>query len=216
MTQRYKEDPLVRSMRVRTWFHAVSMLSGLTVAQLECQFAQVDAKGSGSCIWDKYRRGEVVPRSRCSNKWQLSLVERVERRYPGTTVWLSSPLWRLADKAPMDMGELRRTFAGMPGPFRALFIADDRPSALFWRRPVDTAKLCDLLMHANRIEAPIVLLALAKEAEVTQNQEQHQLTTNALRENLAILTAGGFIPERVRNDLSSYLQLRWRAAKYPR
>lgn len=214
---RYVEDPVIRSMRVRTWFRAVMLASGLTPAQLEREFSEKEparAASARSCIWDKYRRGEVVPRSGSMSSGRLGLVERVERRYPGTAAWLNSALWRLADKAPMEISELRRVYDGMPKPIRALFLVDCAPRALFWRQQSDVEELCTHLAHVDRVEVLIILLALAKEAETIQDQRQHVLAVKAVRTNIlgSIITES--LGKEVRNDISIYLNRRWQAPGY--
>lgn len=81
------------------------MASKLTPRELEKQFGEPKSneKVKRSCVWDKYRRGDVVPRSGLRPGGGANLVDRVEVVYPGTAKWLTLPLWRLLDKAPMEM-----------------------------------------------------------------------------------------------------------------
>lgn len=87
----YKEDPDIRKMRVQAWFRAVSLESGLTPRELEKKFSESEAekKVKRSCVWNRYRRGEVVPRSGPRPDGGLNLVDRVEAAYPGTAKWLT-------------------------------------------------------------------------------------------------------------------------------
>lgn len=214
---RYVEDPLIRSMRVRTWFQLVTLASGLTSAQLEREFSKTEparAVSARSCIWDKYKRGEVVPRSGPMRSGRPGLVERVERRYPGTAAVLSSQLWRLADKAPMEISELRRLYDGMAKPVRALFVVDCAPRALFWRRRIDAEVVCSRLAHLDGVEVLIALLALAKEAETIQDQRQHALAIEAVREIIRGPLITESLGKKVHGDLSRYLDKRWQDPGY--
>ncbi|MCX7168778.1 MAG: hypothetical protein NTY41_00415 [Proteobacteria bacterium] len=220
---RYVEDPLIRSMRVRTWFQAVKQASCPTLAnrlvsaQLEREFSereQAPAASTRSCIWDKYKRGEVVPRSGSRRSGRLGMVERVERRCPGTAAWLNSPLWRMADKAPMEISELRRLYDGMGNDMRNFFIVDCAPSGLFWRRWINAEDVCSRLALVDRVDALIILLALAKEAETIQDQRQHALAVEAVRENILLPTITKNLGKKVCVDLSRYLDRRWRNPGY--
>ena len=220
---RYIEDPLIRSMRVRTWYQKVVLACGLslssrqTSAQLERNFSlrnPARAASARSCIWDKYKRGEVVPRSGPMRLGRPGMVERVEQRCPGTAKWLSSPLWRLADKAPMEMSELRRFYDGMPEEIRKLFIVDCAPHALFWHRRGDPEKMCSYLARGDSVDILIILLAIAKEAETIQDQRQHVLAVKAVRENILGTIITESLGKKVHGDLSRYLNMRWRAPGY--
>lgn len=219
VTNRYVEDPRIRSMRVRTWYRAVALASGLTPRELEQEFSEKKpgrTTSPRSCIWDKYRRGEVVPRNGPAKNEASSLAERVECRYPGTAQWLDSPLWRLADKAPMEMSELRCLYERLAKPIRTWLIADIHPPALFWRRSVDPEEPCKSLAGIDDVQALITLLALAKEAETIQDQWQHYVAVRAIRVNLRTVTAGGVLDKNIRAELRAFLDERWRDPGYLR
>lgn len=184
--RRYKEDPKVRSMRIRTWFRAVEMASGLTSSELEREFAERGREqGKRSCIWNKYRAGTVAPRSGHSEKGRLNLVERVEKSYPGTAKWLTLPLWRLIDRAPMEMVEIRQLFESLPAILRSMFVASEREATgLFWRRPVNLDDVCDKLRAQKNLDALVTAFILMKEAEVIQYQMQHEIACVVARQLL--------------------------------
>ncbi len=211
------EDPKIRSMRVRAWVRAVKLASGLGLADLEEAFSQrlgADAS-SRSCIWDKYQRGEVVPRSRLQTKRGLSLVERVERRYPGTAKWLTSPLWRLADMAPMEMSEIREVYEGLPYLFQSIFIAGPYDaSEIFWRRPVDYEHVYTLLLRQRDLDALVTILAMVKEAEITQDQGLHWLGVETARQCIDCLRHDGILDTNLLGELSKYLGSHWEKARY--
>lgn len=213
----YKEDPEIRKMRVQAWFRAVSRASGLTPRELEKMFSESDSerKVKRSCVWDKYRRGEVVPRSGSRRDGGLNLVDRVEVVYPGMAKWLTLPLWRLLDKAPMEMSEIRRYQEKLPNLMRQMFIySQAQPSGLFWRRDTDYVDTCDHLLRFGNLDGLTAVLALVKEAEVIQDQYQHQDCAQKAGEYLARLEYQGLLPGMLIGELSNYLAQRVAAAGY--
>lgn len=211
---RYVEDSGIRSLRIKTWFQAIAEKSGLTAAELERQFARGGVGERRSCIWDKYRRGEVEPRSDAGGD---GLVERVERAYAGTAVWLSTPLWRLSDAVPMEMSDIRLIFEGIRHPLiRSIFVASKaEASGRFWRRPVDPDDAAGHLLRFEDLDALVALLAMVREAEIIQRQEQHWAAISAARLFLAWFCASGKImPAPTGNDLNEYLSARWESPGY--
>lgn len=218
MAKPYVEDPLIRSMRVRTWFQAVSMASGKTPAQLEREFSErkdPSRTSRRSCIWEKYRRGEVVPRCGCRDSGRLNLVERVEEKYPNTLSWLVSPLWRLADEAPIGIGEVRAVYESLPSDISRLFIARHVEGVgIFWRRPTDAESTCHLLARSQRIDALVALLAMTREAEAIQDQGQHRAAVRATKHAITAVNSGSPL-RNMASALSEYLQSRWTMVHYP-
>lgn len=209
---RYVENPKLRSMRVRCWFNAVSQASGLTTGQLEKEFGEKGAERTPrSCIWNKYRRGDVVPRSRRPGDRSKKLVERVESRYPGTAKWLTSPVWRLADPAPMEMSEIRKVYEGMPKSIRSIFVEPaSKPSSLFWRRSVNPKQVCEILLRFRDVDALIALLTMVKEAEVVQDRTQYGVAVKALLQELWLSVDRHFNYTHVDIELTRFLQARWK------
>lgn len=213
----YKEDPEIRKMRVQAWYRAVALASGLTPRELEKKFSESesDRKVKRSCVWDKYRRGEVVPRSGPRPDGGLNLIDRVEAAYPGTAKWLTLPLWRLLDKAPMEMSSLRRYLEGLPNLMRQIFVyGQTQPSGVFWRRSTDCNDACDHLLRFRNLDGLAAVLALIKEAELIQDQYQHQYCAQKAGEYLARLGFLGLLPEMLTRDLTEYLSQRIAAAGY--
>lgn len=174
----YKEDPEIHKMRVQTWFRAVSLASGLTAHELETKFSESDSekKVKRSCVWNKYRRGEVVPRSGLRPDGRLNLVDRVEAAYPKTAKWLTLPLWRLLDKAPMEMSEIRRCYESLPAAMRGMFIRQNaNTSSVFWRRGELNSRDCDVLLRFESIEGFTAVAAMFRESECAQNTIQNSL-----------------------------------------
>lgn len=189
----YKEDPEIRKMRVQAWFHAVSLESGLTPRELEKKFSESDTekKVKRSCVWDKYRRGEVVPRSGPRPDGGLNLVDRVEAAYLGTAKWLTLPLWRLLDKAPMEMSEIRRCYESLPPVMRAMFIHPQATdSSVFWRRrELDCKKDCDVFLRFQDLDGFTAVLAMLRETESAQYLRQNGICLEKAKRCSGFLTS---------------------------
>lgn len=175
----YKEDPEIRKMRVQAWFRAVSLASKLTPRELEKQFGEPKSneKVKRSCVWDKYRRGEVVPRSGQRPDGALNLVDRVEAAYPGTAKWLNLALWRLLDGATLELSEIKKGYDNLPNVLRSAFVKPDQSASQnkFWRRSVDVKRVCEQLVCLGTIESLTALLLMLREAELVQNQNTYDI-----------------------------------------
>lgn len=211
----------ITRLKVMAWFNAVAEASGKTAAELEREFAQpghirwVNGIEIRPRLWEKYRRGEVEPRSGYSFKGAPNLVERVEQRYPGTAIWLSSPIWRLADKAPMEMSGIRGIYEGLPYLLQSIFIAaPHEASEVFWRRPVDPQHVCEILLRQGGLDALITALAMAKEAEITQDQYQHSEAREAAQRCIAGMNHDQIFDAELLGELRTYLEGCWGRAKY--
>lgn len=209
--RRYVEHPKIRSMRVRSWFHAVSQTSGLTVGELEREFREEgSARAPRSCIWNKYKRGEVVPRSRYQGDRRPKLVERVEARYPGTEKWLFSPLWLLVDVASMEMSDLRTIYEGLPPRIRDYFIlSPSLVTKVFWRCPLHSEQLLVQFLSFHTVEDLVASVALIREAEIIQSRPLLQYWILAVQELMRQVDWGGLRNSTIPRELSEYLQRRW-------
>lgn len=205
---RNAESRTIKRLRIQSWFQAVSHASGLSAGELEYQFSLANKQCPRSCIWDKYRRGDVAPRD--------SLIKAVEIRYPGTEQWLHSPLWRFADEVPIGMAEIRTAFECLPNLLRSMFVVRQATqSTIFWRRPVETSEACEILLRFNSIDALIATLILVKEAETAQIQDQHMEGIHFALSYLAKFTRHVAIGGAVNSDLQNYLKSRWENLVYP-
>lgn len=211
----------ITRFKVMAWFNAVTEASSKTAAELEREFAQVEhvrwvnGVEIRPKLWEKYRRGEVEPRSGYSPQGMPNLVERVEQRYPGTAKWLSSPLWHLADKAPMAMDDIHKIYEGLPYLFRSIFIAaPHEASEVFWRRPVDPQHVCEILLRQGGFDALTTILAMIKEAEITQDQYQHSEAREAAQKCIAGMNHDQILDAELLGELRRYLERCWGRAKY--
>lgn len=177
----YQEDPQIRKMRVQAWFKAVTMKSGLSARELEEKFREDGGrKVKRSCIWNKYRRGEVVPRAGFRDDGRPNLLDRVETEYPGTAQWLLSPVWRLADKAPMEMSEIRAVYLGLPPLIRSLYIAPEvKANDRFWRRATKAENVFPTLSRIRDLDAFTAALAMVRESEIIQSPKAYQTAIEA-------------------------------------
>jgi uncharacterized protein (DUF433 family) len=216
MTSRYIEDITIRQVRVRTWVRAVRLASGLSLIELEKQFSDPKAKVKTprSCIWDKYARGDVAPRIGKNPNGKLHLASRIDKAYPGTLRWLNSPMWRLIDKAPMSMIEIKAIYDGMPYLFKSIFVEPThKTKGLFWRRYVELQPCIETLYKMEELQAFIALLTMVKEAEVKQDQETHYEALKAaisFEDVLAVFPELDFTDE----EIIDYLEKRFKTAGY--
>lgn len=182
----YKEEAHIRKMRVQAWYRAVVKTSGLSTRDLERKFSESDAgrKVNRSCVWNKYRRGEVVPRSGQKPGGGVNLVDRVEAEYPETAKWLYLPMWRLLDGSPMEMSEIRQCYESLPPPIRSIFIQQKaEPSSLFWRtRPLDCKREGELLLKFESLDGLTAVLAMYRESIIVQCRQQHAASRLVLGE----------------------------------
>lgn len=168
--------------RIMTWFNAVSLASGLTACQLDMRYAekhQVKRLRDGMqrpCIWDKYRRGTVGPSIKPRKGKSESIVQRVERDYPGTARWLSLPLWRLLEAEQITMHDLQQIFNGLNATVRGQLLYPTIPEeGLFWQKSLrDTERLVETLFKLNSLDGTTALVGLIREAEICQDQFLHQ------------------------------------------
>jgi hypothetical protein len=175
---RPKKEP-ISSLRTRAWFNAVALASGKSTYELDIEFAGVN-RGSRKryenrpCVWDKYARGDIEPRSKMGAKGQTPIVEKVERIYPGTVQWLTIPFWGVLGDEPMNMDELKEVYLSLSPGIRNLLIRKKRSRAdPFWRIDITPDKLYDHLSEENSIEVGTVILAMVKEAEARQLEHQY-------------------------------------------
>lgn len=195
----------ITRFKVMAWFDAVAEASGKTAADLEREFAPaahvrwVNGMEIRPKLWEKYRRGEVEPRSIPSKGRKTSIVQEVESRYPGTAKWLSLPLWKLADfNQPVTMDELRAVYQGMPLEIRGLIIKDDvLEGEIFWRKQTDEDELLGQLAAIGGLDVATAILALVREAQVCQQEIKFHPRVNALfaelekDKNMSVLTKLG-------------------------
>ncbi|MFA6313960.1 MAG: hypothetical protein WCV99_18085 [Sterolibacterium sp.] len=232
----------LQQIRVKTWFNAVTKASGKRAAALEREFWEVkrikiwdsdlgrramfpkksqdedgrlDSAKAPSCTWQKYKQGLVAPRRGTRPDGSLALVDRVEQRYPGTAKWLDSPIWRLCEYMPLDMGELRNIFDEMIPRVRSYFLRSPNKSTdIFWRRPANREALCKTLMTFATTDDFIAVLALIKEAEAIQDQRAHKYWVQVAKRWMATRDERILGSSRLLPELEAYLQLSWSRASY--
>lgn len=161
-------------IRAMAWFNAVSLASGMNDGELEVLFGGY-APGARPGLWRKYKTGRICPKFKPDIHGHPSIVERVEPRFPGTAKWMTMPFWEVLSYKPMDMAELRRIYLSLSPTVRDLIVTEPKLNGrMFWRRMTETESLYQDLADIGDLDAATAILALIKEAEVTQNQTQHQ------------------------------------------
>lgn len=172
-------DPAHRIKGI-AWFAAVSQASGMNAAELEVFFGKSkrNLKYSAGCrpgLWDKYRDGLACPKSKPDKNGNPSIVERVEKQFPGTAKWISMPFWDVMSSAPMEMTDIRNIYQSLPPQLKVLLVMEPANSQkIFWRRPIDEKKLFQHLLKIQDLDAGTAILTIIKEAETTQNQNLHR------------------------------------------
>lgn len=155
----------------------VSFASGRkTPAELELLFSDPDgtrnhSPGNRPGLWAKYRMGKVCPTIESKTKGKLSIVDRVELRYPGTAAWIKTPLWDLLTSKPMSMDDLKRIYWSLGTAVQDLIVTE--PSLQypqFWRTQEDLDVLCDELLELDDIRHTLsAILCLIREAKLKQS-----------------------------------------------
>jgi len=168
-------------LRAMAWFNAVSLASGMNDSELEVFFGDASNRtrykpGERPGLWRKYKTGKICPKFKPDVHGRPSIVERVEARFPGTAQWMGMPFWDVLSYKVMSMPELRKIYLSLQPNVRDLILMEPVMNGrMFWRRPTDPEQLYDSLLSIGNLDATTAVLALIKEAEITQNQTQHQL-----------------------------------------
>lgn len=210
---RPKNDP-VDAFRVKTWFVAVREKSGLKTAyQLDKRFAPekfrrgLDGECIRPCQWDKYERGENVPKD--------PLVALVETSCPGTRQWLVASLWKVIRARTLPISELHFIIATIRPTLASLSHATN-PASRVRRKPNDLSRIgaIDSLWRQGDVEAMTALLGLVLDAEQRSSDHQHAEAALAAL-HLFILLAANDPLHSVRHELFTYLKDRFFTRVYP-
>lgn len=172
----------ITKLKVMTWFGAVAMASGKTAAELEREFAgqgqvrRIKGREIRPKLWEKYRRGAVEPRMVPSKGKSVSIVQQVEQAYPGTSKWLTLPLWLVLDSEQRTMGELHNVLRGLEMRVRHLLLFPEAPhDGPFWEMSCrDAERLVETLYDFNSLDATTALAVLIRQAEICQDQLLHE------------------------------------------
>ena len=181
------------------WYAAIVTASWRDAPTLKAKAPLIEAeflkKGQfRSCLFDKYRRGEIEPRRSGSKNGELSIVDRVEIRYPGTAKYLELPLWKALDFNQSSMAEVRQVYEVLPVRIRKHFIAINKVSKLgFWRKPTHPELVSDILSKEITLSSLTASLNMVQEGLITQNQFLHYHGLRASEKILAkMLATSGF------------------------
>lgn len=175
---RPRKDP-ISSLRTKAWFNAVELASKKSTYELDIEFSETSKRYQKKyekrpCIWEKYARGDIEPRSKVGAKGQTPIVEKVEKVYPRTAKWLTMPFWRVLGDESMNMDELKEVYLSLSPTIRNLLIRKKRSRTdPFWRTVITPDKLYERLSEEDSIEVATVILALVKEAEARQIEHQY-------------------------------------------
>lgn len=195
-------DKAVIELQVRTWFSAIKTTSGLSTNEIARLFPSTPRKERGveeaesgylpseSGYWEQVRRGKHLPLRR---KHGRELVESVERRFAGTQRWIVSGLWKLLSTCQIDLAEIYVLLGDLHPSIRDKILIRPETESSFIRVPsfpkdmyrkIDiAARPCSTGDSGNSFErimgGAIAALALIRESEYLQNQQQHVLGRKA-------------------------------------
>ncbi|MBL4882160.1 MAG: hypothetical protein JKX82_12760 [Oleispira sp.] len=189
----------VDKYRVQTWFKFVSGNSERTAYQLEKEFSpekfKTDLNGNIShpCIWGKYRAGKVTPGA--------ALLEKVDKKYPGSLFWLNHPIWiLLADRTPSremlkaSVAPAKSRLTKIVGEYnprmRTNILTDENTYNYFYK--FDLIKKFGGFSERDSIDKLIGALALLIDAEIRGCHLQYEFSYRAVLCNLS--TASGYLP----------------------
>lgn len=210
----------VYRFRTRAWFIAVSRASGMNASALEILFADPEKQmnyrlGNRPGLWNKYQKGIISPKVQKNKKGApLQLVDRVEKKFPGTKQWFTMPFWCLLSFDPLDMPALKTIFLHLSPEVRGLIVIGKyNPKNKFWRLQKNPAELYQELVALGTVDAATAILALIKEAETTQNQTQHQLGLRAWAHCAKKLTDNPILGPLL-SDINRYMEKRFTDTVY--
>lgn len=176
---RPKLDPAYR-LRTRAWFNAVSQASGMNDCEMEVYFGNSKYTAlNRPGLWGKYKKGTICPKSNPDINGRPSIVERAEEAFPGTAQWLKMPFWDVLSRRRMEMSEIKQIYFKLPGEIFEKIVVDELDEefydATFWRLPTDWMALFSELSEIGTLDAATAILALIKECETAQRQEEHKI-----------------------------------------
>lgn len=207
---RPKKSP-VDSLRVRVWFEAVRLVSGLPSAYAiektlhPESFHREAGWVSRPQRWDRYETGNMVPKS--------ELVAYAESVYPGTADWLYHPLW----KALLPHA---RTQDGLNAELRTL---GEEVCALLFRSSLQpgrpdrlpfTEETAGMLSHLGSLEALAAAILLVHESAAIASEPLRALALHAYRTMQPAIAA--YPPlRRMYPDLFSYIDVQYPEWVFP-
>lgn len=183
-----KTNRLLKQLKVRTWFNAVSSASGKSAYQLEMEFAQVHINKSQfykqrSRLWEKYRIGKTMPTIKSKEGGRRPIARLVEEKYPGTIQWLTHPIWDLANpESKLSMANIKQIFNSLPEELRSHFIDEPNPIyPYFWRKTHNNFEaFANSLAKSSSPYAFIALVCLYKESLICQNIGKFEVISNLM------------------------------------
>jgi len=114
--------------------------------------------------WDAYEKGTRVPNDRPGPR---NAVEQAQARFPGTSRWFRSPLWRYLKKEPLDAMQFEEALRTLEPPVTALlFEAEPREHEQVPRqRPFDDESSRQLIALGS-FDALVAAVLMAGLSEV--------------------------------------------------
>jgi hypothetical protein len=120
--------PFVERLRVSAWSHSVLKANrSMRVTHLEKRLGleKSPAFPITKGLWSRYLRGEVVPQDAGSTR-EGTLVNRIERVFPGTRWVFHTPVWEVLEwNTVVDIARMRECYILLGEDCRTSFVAED-------------------------------------------------------------------------------------------
>ena len=201
---RPKNSP-VDALRVRVWFEAVRLVSGLPSAYaIEKRLHPESFHREAGWVsrpqrWDRYETGGRVPKS--------ELIEYAESVYPGTGDWLHHPLWKALLPHPRTQDEINAELRTLGETVNFLLFRSKPDPGQPERFPF-TEEMVSMLASLGTLEALAAAILLVHESVAIASEPLRTLALQTYRELQPALTE--YPPLRlVYPDLFSYIDVQF-------
>lgn len=208
--------PFVERLRVSAWSHSVLKASRSTrVTHLEKRLGQEQNPGFPITkgLWSRYLRGEVVPQNAGSAQ-EGTLVNRIERVFPGTRWVFLTPVWEVLQwNTVVDIARMRECYLMLGENCRISFVADDefegkdgdRRVGKFWHLRKTQAVRRNLLSDFDHWDRLALSLLEAKMAYAAQSYEA--FADSQLLACQTIAEMQSFTDSRLKHMHATYLSM---------
>lgn len=161
------------ALKVKAWFAEVADRSGLTSAYaMECHFSaemvmRRDGVTERPCKFDKYRRGEHLPR--------ISLIEKIDEEFPGTKRLMYHSIWEILECSISGVEDLHIRLGMLRPEVTSILFNPEKGSNGNPRRNDDTyAKTFNRLAEPGSLDAFTACLGLIQEIKFMGGTENHR------------------------------------------
>ncbi|ABR91843.1 Hypothetical protein mma_0809 [Janthinobacterium sp. Marseille] len=177
--------------RIRTlaWFRAVQKRSGKSSVELGREFHPKDYSYDGekqktSHRWERYAAGTHSP----VDDTEISLIDIVEGKYPGTAYWFRHLIWTAMGQAITNTNEINIMLASLDASVVDICFVPQaaRDKATLTRAPYDYG-VPTKLSYLRSLDGLTAILLLVREAELVGNGRAHAQLMFRISETLFFL-----------------------------